>query len=169
MVRNILIVMICGVVVFVFVWKVAPDILATALPFNRTIENVEETAKAEEPVKQHPASKPSPLKANRGNMSVASIAVMPEVAGGSEQHEALESPMAQPVYGAYAHRGPHVSTDNATLYSSNALTGRVVRVLKKDEVLELHFKVNNGGQEWMYVNVPSQQVSGFLSSDTLAE
>ena len=42
-------------------------------------------------------------------------------------------------------------------------------MLKKDEVLELHFKVNNGGQEWMYVNVPSQQVSGFLSSDTLAE
>ena len=41
--------------------------------------------------------------------------------------------------------------------------------VQKDEVLELHFKVDNGGQEWMYVNVPNQQVSGFLSGDTMME
>ena len=171
MARNIVIVMICAVLVFVLVWKVAPDILATALPFDRSNGSVEETANAEETQKQQPVVKTAKLKTAKGKVAVAAVSLTHEVATTSEQGVA-ETPLVQPTFAAYgnhAPRGPHVSTDNATLYSSNAPTGRVVRVLKKDELLELHFKVDNGGQEWMYVNVPSQQVSGFLSGDSLSE
>jgi hypothetical protein len=169
MARNIIVVMICGVVVFALVWKVAPDFLATALAIPGSTETiVEETAKAEEPVKPNTNPKGSKSRAPKGHVVVAAV-TLPGIAP-AEQQEAIEpATISQPAYPTYARRRPHVSTDSATLYSSNAPTGRVVRVLKKDEILELHFKVNNGGQEWMYVNVPNQQVSGFLSSDTLVE
>ena len=169
MARNIIIVMFCAVLVFAFVWKVAPDILATALEIRGSVESVEEeTAQAEEPAKQQVTPKGAKSKASKPRIVAASVSVMPEMAT-SEQRDSIEPAVSQPSYATYARKRPHVTTDNATLYSSNALTGRIVRVLKKDEVLDVHFKVNNGGQEWMYVNVPSQQVSGFLSSDTLVE
>jgi hypothetical protein len=171
MARNIIIVMICGVLVFALVWKVAPEFLATALQIDRSNGTIEEAASAEEPAKQQPAGKAAKAKTAKGKVAVGAAKPLPEVAAAGEQG-AIETPVSQPTYatyGTYAHRRPHVVTDQATLYSSNAPTGRVVRVLQKDEVLELHFKVDNGGQEWMYVNVPNQQVSGFLSGDSMME
>src|SRR4030095_7731177 len=146
MARNIVILLVCGALVFGLVWKMAPGILATALPFpsgRAAVAEEEETQPAAEPEKPgaHKASKTvkSP-KAGRPSNAVARNYDADAPAAGSHT-PSMEPVKAQPTLQAYVRRRPHVTSDSATLYSSNAPTGRVLRVLKKDDPLELHFKV----------------------------
>jgi len=170
MARNIVIVLICSVVVFGLVWKVAPDILATALPIVGSVsaeDTVAEATEPEEPVKKAVSPK---TRTREPKAHVASAVV-------GEAHETTPqavndtvgaaSPELAPVY--VDPTKPRVLAESAALYSSNGPSGRVLRVLKRNDVLELHFTVDNGGQEWMFVNVPDQRVSGFLSTDSVSQ
>ena len=172
MARNIVILLVCGALVFGLVWKMAPGILATALPFaigRAAVAEEEETQPAPEPEKPRAHKAFQTVKTARTGSASKTVAMNFAEPAPANHAASMDTVKAQPTYQAYARRRPHVITDSATLYSSNGQTGRVVRVLKKDDPLELHFKVNNGGQEWMYVNVPDQHVSGFLSSDNMVE
>jgi hypothetical protein len=70
-----------------------------------------------------------------------------------------ESPLPRRVFS--------ISAEGTALYSANSPGGRVIRVLKKGEVVELQFTFFNPGQEWTYVNVKDKRVSGFLRSSSL--
>jgi|SRR5678816_2785266 hypothetical protein len=175
MARNIVILLVCGVLVFALVWKMAPGVLATALPFP-----VGRTAVAQEEETQPTVAEPEQRGAHKalktvktaktGGVSSNSVARNFEQAAPANHAASMDTAMAQPTtYQAYAHRRPHVTSESATLYSSNTATGRVLRILKKDDPLELHFKVINGGQEWNYVNVPDQHISGFLPGESMVE
>jgi hypothetical protein len=171
MARNIVILLVCAVLVFVLVWRVAPGVLATALPFPTGKSTVaEDETKPATPEKATHAHKAFGKAPNKGDAKARppAAASMSE-APASASMASIQPVVSQSSYQAFAHKRPHVSKDGATLYSSNASTGRVIGILKKDDPLELHFKVDNGGQEWIYVNAPEQRVSGFLSSDSLVE
>jgi len=174
MARNIVILLVCGVLVFALVWKMAPGILADALPFTISrapVAQEEETQPVAQP-EQHGAHKAlkTVKTAKAGVASPKSVARNFEPAPAVNHAASMDTAMAQPTtYQAYAHRRPHVTAESATLYSSNTPAGRVLRVLKKDDPLELHFKVINGGQEWNYVNVPDQHISGFLPGESMVE
>jgi len=171
MARNIVIVLICAVVVFGLVWKVAPDILATALPMIASASADDTIGEATEP--EEPAKKAvSPKTPTRGHKAeaTASVRAAENEAVALSNSDASPAAAAGELAPAYVDpTKPRVLAESASLYSSNGPSGRVLRVLKRNDVLELHFKVDNGGQEWMFVNVPDQRVSGFLSTDSVSQ
>ena len=166
MARNIVIVLICSVVVFGVVWKVAPDILTTALPLVGV--HVEDaTAEAvvpEEPVKPTVTRK-SKTRVHKTEAIAPVAAEAPETIRQRDNSTVEVTPEPAPV--SVDPSKPRVAAESAALYSSNGPTGRVVKMLKRNDVFELYFTVDNGGQEWMFVNVPDQRVSGFLSTDSV--
>jgi hypothetical protein len=170
MARNIVILLVCSVLVFALVWRVAPGVLATALPFPGSKSTVaQDQTQSVEPEKQAADAHKAKGKAsnNKGEVKTTVPSARSSEAPVAASLASIQPVMPQPAFSAFAHNRPHVSKETATLYSTNGSTGRVLGVLKKDDPIELHFRVDNGGQEWVYVNAPNQRVSGFLSSDSL--
>lgn len=62
-----------------------------------------------------------------------------------------------------------VSAEDAALYSANAPGGVVISHLRKGDVVEPQYTLNSAGQEWTFVSVTDQKVSGFLRSDNLGK
>jgi hypothetical protein len=62
-----------------------------------------------------------------------------------------------------------VSAEDAALYSTNAPGGAVISHLRRGDVVEPQYTLNSAGQEWTFVNVTDQKVSGFLRSDNLGK
>ena len=169
MARNIVVVLMCSVVVFALVWKVAPDFLATALPIVGTVsahDEIDEVTEPAEPVKKAVSPKSKARIHQAETKAAANAEVRAEVVNSTDETASPATAELAPDY--VDPSKPRVLAETAALYSSNGPSGRVLRMLKRNDVLELHFKVdNNDGQEWMFVNVPDQRVSGFLSSDSL--
>jgi hypothetical protein len=165
--RNFLILLVCGALIFAAVWKVAPGVLAIAMPYPeaKTIE--------ENPPAPKVAAKPALPK-------TATRSVVPQ-SFEARVEPAAAAPSAQPVLtnDIRTDRIPaltpevladlgnrsgkfRVAAEGLTLYSTNSPMGRVVKVLKSGDILELQFRLNYAGQEWMFVNMPDRKVSGFL-------
>ena len=62
-----------------------------------------------------------------------------------------------------------VSAEDAALYSANAPGGKVISHLRKGDVVEPQYTLKSAGQDWTFVSVTDQKVSGFLRSDNLGE
>jgi hypothetical protein len=62
-----------------------------------------------------------------------------------------------------------VSAEDAALYSTNAPGGVVISHLRKGDIVEPQFTMNSAGQEWTFVSVADQKVSGFVRSDNLGK
>jgi hypothetical protein len=62
-----------------------------------------------------------------------------------------------------------VAIENAELLSSNSPTGSVVRRLNRGDIVELQFKMNNAGPEWMFVTVANPRGSGFVRSELVSK
>ena len=60
-----------------------------------------------------------------------------------------------------------VATESATLYSTNATAGPVISQLRQGALVEAQFTLYGAGQEWTFVNVADQKISGFVRSENL--
>jgi hypothetical protein len=60
-----------------------------------------------------------------------------------------------------------VATESATLYSTNATAGPVISLLRQGALVEAQFTLYGAGQEWTFVSVADQKISGFMRSDSL--
>jgi len=165
MLRNVLILLVCGALVFAAVWKLAPDFLATIMP-NQEAKAVDEQPPAPTVVKKHAPSKAAPEASAPKRLPVrversAEPLVAKEPA--AEQLPALTPATAAELVNRS--RRFRVASDGLALYSTNSPIGRVVKVLKDGDVLELQFKLEGPGQEWMFVSMADRRVSGFLPID----
>jgi len=163
--RSIYGLLFCAVLVFGTVWKLAPGLLDRVMPF---LINSQPTEPAPPAVVTEPQEKTDRKKASGAGSPQVAVAqssefladesTVPEEGGGATN---LRPGSSLPP------RVFSISAEDTALYSANSPGGRVIRVLKKGEVVELQFTFFNPGQEWTYVNVKDKRVSGFLRSSSL--
>jgi hypothetical protein len=167
---RVILVLFIAAVVFVVVWTFAPDVMRDLLPQAASpAAHPEESVKAETPpaAGKSVARKRSvnaPEKTSTATDSSNGVAAPVAARGGVWQPSVTPSNPGQPARPIYS-----VTTDTATMYSTNAVVGPVVSQLRKGEVVEAQFILNSAGQEWMFVSVADRRVSGFLRAETLAK
>ncbi len=172
---RIVLVMICGVLVFILVSKFAPHFIETYLPgatsgSTTTADEADNTKKASTSDKKTAAAQ----KAKSGTAARSSS---PDPAAPTAS-ETARPPASAPVgAGTFAQTAPkaagvvrpvaHVTAENATLYLTNTSVGPVVGRLTRGAVVEPLFVVNSAGQNWTFVNAGDQEIAGFMRSDNL--
>jgi len=172
---RIVLVLICGVLVFILVSRFAPHFIETYLP-SASSESTTASPDAANP------SKPTTTKKNPAAQKAKAGGVTSKTASAASSVSELPKPVAaSPAMGlgtavppaytpAQASRSvARVTAENATLYLTNTSAGPVVGRLTRGAVVETVFVVNSAGQNWTFVNAGDQQVAGFLRSETLAK
>lgn len=56
-------------------------------------------------------------------------------------------------------------SEDVALHSANAPSGMVISHLRKGDLVEPQYTLKTAGQEWTFVRVTDQKVSGFLRTD----
>jgi len=168
---RIVLVLVCGALVFVLVSKFAPHFLETYVPaaagFLRTETAPDETDSKAASTKKK--TTPSKLKSGTTARSSAATSEAPAPAGlGNVPSPVTGDPQAIEAAGSQRHIA-RVTAENATLYLTNTSGGPVVGRLTKGAVVETVFVVSSAGQNWTYVSASDRQVAGFLKSEALAK
>jgi hypothetical protein len=166
MLRSISFLLLCAVVVFAAVWKLAPGFLESALPYivHSRPSQAGPPASLTEPEKKGDGKS---LRAARLPQDAAprseenSLAASTVTEDGNDGNRDLDPSLRPPVF--------RISVEDTALYSANSPGGRVVRVLKKGEIVQPQFRFINPGPEWTYVSVADTRVSGFLRSSSLRD
>ena len=168
---RIVIVLICGVLVFILVSRFAPHFIETYLPSAGSQEQVAESetpdAKAEAAKKKSVASKAkAPTAATR---SSAQTQAAPAISAAPVLPTPMPPFAATPanVPAAPARSVVQVTSENATVYLTNTTGGPVIGRLTKGAVVEPVFVVNSAGQNWTFVSASNEELAGFMRSDTL--
>lgn len=166
MVRIVLVV-VCGVLVFVLVSKFAPHFIETYMP-SASSESTETEPDAAD-AKSGSAQKSAKAKSGKavrpaGASSAARVdrPVTTETSSTSTVVPRVQN-AEEPVPGSVV----RVTAETATLYSTNTSTGPVVGQLKKGVVVKPVFIVSSAGQEWTFVSSSDDKLAGFMRSDTL--
>ena len=165
---KVILVLACGVIVFVVVSNYAPGLIEDFLPraFNSGVADP-----ASRPAT--PDSKAGKDVRKKGTTATRQNGQLPEAANGSVD---VPSPPgiseSAPVVNSSTRKVPvrgvfSVATETATLYSTNATAGPVVSQLRQGAVVEAQFTLYGAGQEWTFVSVADQKISGFVRSENL--
>ena len=162
--RSISFLLLCGLV-FGTVWWLAPGFLERSLPYfveSRANELWPPAPVAEAEEKTEPRT---PSEARSPQAAAAPQASVSP----SEESTAIrnDDAFSFPSESSFEPRIFSISTEGTALYSANSPGGRVLRVLKKGDIVELQYTFINPGQEWTFVRVADQRVSGFLRSSSL--
>ena len=172
-----LVVLVCGILVFVLVWRVAPRFIETYGSYASVEEDddalEEETAesKAGDKRKAKPVARPRTVgtsrPATRATTTTAAASPVGRDSGGplSPSTAAKATPMGT---ADASRRVVQVTSENATSYLTNTSVGPVVGRLTKGAVVEPVFVVNSAGQNWTFVSA-SNEVAGFMRTDTLSK
>ena len=165
---KVILVLACGVIVFVVVSNFAPGLIEDFLP--RAINS---GAADSAPRPATPDSKTGKDVRKKGTTATQQNGQLPAAAIGSVD---VSSPSGT---SASASANPStrkvlpgrpifsVATENATVYSTNATAGPVVSQLRQGALVEAQFTLSGAGQEWTFVSVADQKISGFIRSDNL--
>ena len=155
---RLLLVVVCALFAFVIVTNVAPDLLPEFLRPHQSHSTADaprasEVAKPKAKAPQKPAvgkedTSPEPVYAAAPAAPEAPLVALTPT----------RSP--RPVFS--------VSAERADLYVTNSATGAPIRVLTNGDVVDPQYIINTAGQEWTYVNVADQKISGFIRSEDLA-
>jgi hypothetical protein len=154
---RVVFVVVLAVVAPAIVWNFAPYIIGSYRPQSvkspsaRTAraESNQPTSRVSKPVFRQKPAETSP--------DIPVVAPAPKTAEASPVAAAPKP--AKAVF--------RVVTEIATLYSTNTASGEVVGQLYRGDVVEPQFTLNNAGQEWTFVSLADQGVSGFLRSANL--
>lgn len=164
---KVILVLACGVIVFVVVSNYAPGLIEDFLP--RTF-NSGAADPASRPATPDPKTGKDVRKkgttATRQNGQLPEAAIgsvdVPSPPGTSESAPVNSSTRKVPVRGVFS-----VATESATLYSTNATAGPVISQLRQGALVEAQFTLYGAGQEWTFVSVDDQKISGFVRSENL--
>jgi hypothetical protein len=169
---RIVLVLICGALVFILVSRFAPHFIETYLP-SASSESTTTSPDATD------SSKPTTTKKGSAAQRAKSGGTTSKTASASSSVSELPKPgAASPAMGLGTPVSPpaeasrsvaRVTAENATLYLTNTSAGPVVGRLTRGAVVETVFVVNSAGQNWTFVNAGDQQIAGFLRSETLAK
>ena len=164
---KVILVLACGVIVFVVVSNFAPGLIEDFLPraFNSG-------AADPAPRPATPDSKTGKSVRNKGTTATRPNGQLPEAAIGSVDVSSPSGISASTPVNSSTRKVPmrgvfSVATESATLYSTNATAGPVVSQLRQGAVVEAQFTLYGAGQEWTFVNVADQKISGFVRSENL--
>ena len=163
---RIVLVVICGVLVFVLVSRFAPHFLETLTP-----ANPEATAAAEEDAKSKTKAK-SKSATSRSRANAARTTSKAEAASTTAVAELpaalpAETTPETPAPGTDSRPVVKVAAD-ATLYRTNTTGGPVVAWLPKGAVVEPVFVVSTAGQNWTFVSAGDDELAGFIRTETLS-
>jgi len=173
---RIVLVIVCGALVFILVSKFAPHFIETYLP-GATSGSTTTASEAESSKKASTSGKKNtPAPKAKSGTAARSSSPAPAAPTASE----FKTPLASPPVGAgtFAQTAPRqatgvvrpvarVTAENATLYLTNTSVGPVVGRLTRGAVVEPLFVVNSAGQNWTFVNAGDQEIAGFMRSDNL--
>lgn len=167
---RVILVLFIAAVVFVLVWFFAPDLIQQYLPQAAApTAHPEESAKAAiPPAATKPAARKRPASISAGSTKTSEISTA-AVAPVTTLRELPQPTVPTSVTGRPVKPLFSVTTETATLYSTNASAGPVVSYLRKGEVVEPQFILNSAGQEWMFVSVSDRRLTGFLRVENLAK
>ncbi|HET9220830.1 MAG TPA: hypothetical protein VFR18_27870 [Terriglobia bacterium] len=166
---RIVLVVICGVLVFVFVSRFAPHFLETI-----GTANPEATAAAEEEANSKTKAKAkssAPKSKASATARTASKAAPASTTPVADELPATLTPEATPETPAPATNSRHVvkvAAEDATLYRTNTTGGPVVARLSKGAVVEPVFVVSTAGQNWTFVTAGDEELAGFIRTETLS-
>jgi len=175
---RIVIVAVCGVLMFVLVSKFAPHFLETYLPAVASSEGAAASPDAPDAAdssKTSSAKKKTTAAKTKSGPAVMSAASTPapaktESANPVAPAAAAGTPaQAAPIPSGDSRHVTRVTAENATVYLTNTGGGPVVGRLAKGAVVEPVFVVSTAGQAWTFVSTHDQEITGFLRSDTLAK
>jgi hypothetical protein len=168
---RIVLVLICGVLVFILVSRFAPHFIATYLPGaasgdTTTAPDLTDSTKAASAKK-----KTTVQKGKSGSASAAaSTPTVSEFVNPVPPPPPAGTPgQATQTSGADPRPVARVTAENATLYLTNTSGGPVVGRLTKGAVVEPVFVVSSAGQNWTFVNANDREIAGFLRSENLAK
>jgi hypothetical protein len=157
---RLILVLICGALVFAVVYIFAPGFIEVFLPRASNSQAADSEGGAGQTSK---ASRQDLLK----KRAIASIPYAAEAPREPEIHNAPSRPANLPENSLPGRLIFTVSDETASLYDTNSSSGLVVGRLRKGDVVEPKFRLLGGGQEWLFVTVADPQVSGFLRSDAV--
>ena len=158
---RVVLVLVLAVVAFALMVNLAPDVVERLL-FQTADSSADSSNTAADAAAKSP--KPAVRKkpaAKQNSLPVATTEPMTDAP--------LAASMNQPVSGGRMQSVFSVSAEDAALYSANAPGGVVISHLRKGDVVEPQYTLNSAGQEWTFVSVTDQRVSGFLRSDNLGK
>jgi hypothetical protein len=164
---KVILVLACGVIVFVVVSNFAPGLIEDFLP-----RSISSGAADPAPGPATPDSKTGKSVRNKGTTATRPNGQLPEAAIGSVDVSSPSGISASAPVNSSTRKVPmrgvfSVATESATLYSTNATAGPVVSQLRQGAVVEAQFTLYGAGQEWTFVNVADQKISGFVRSENL--
>lgn len=169
---RVILVLALAVVVFVMVWFLAPNLLQDFLPQATRSPGTNSEGAVKTPAvhtnKPQTRGKPGTAKQQENRASAEAIVGVPDASLPPEVQRTITTPSngsaitVRPVRRSFT-----VVSESAPLYSTNATGGPIVTNLRKGDVVEPQFILTSAGQEWLFVTVGEQRVSGFLRSDNL--
>ena len=172
---RLLVVLVCGVLVFMLVSRVAPRFIETYA----TSGNPEEVAPAE--TADNKGAAKSKAKSTTAQRSKAAAAGTPGSASRpvtASQASAIARDLSTmpgtsvtPVSAGPSGSRPRaqVTAENATIHLTNTSVGPVVGRLAKGAVVEPVFVVSTAGQNWTFVSASNEEIAGFMRSDSLSK
>jgi hypothetical protein len=173
---RVVIVAVCGILMFVLVSKFAPHFLETYLPAVVSSENpaaspdAAEDSKASSEKKKSTAAKAKPGTAVKPSGTATAAPAKSESANPVAPATVAATPaQAAPIPSVDSRHVTRVTAENATVYLTNTGGGPVVGRLAKGAVVEPVFVVSTAGQTWTFVSTHDQEITGFLRSDMLAK
>jgi len=173
---RIVLVLVCGALVFVLVSKFAPHFIETYIP-SVASESTTTTAEATESSKAAMTKKKAAAQKAKSGGTASKSSATSAAPSASELPGGAASPamgLGTPVLplrtpGQDSRSVARVTAENAPLYLTNTSHGPVVGRLTKGAVVEPLFVVNSAGQNWTFVNAGDQEIAGFLRSETLTK
>ena len=173
---RVVLIAVCGVLVFVLVSKFAPHFLETYLPAGGSSESTpgspDTTDNSKSPSAKKKVTTPKPKSGTaQRSWATASTAPTQSEFANSQPPIAVTAPLDQATQlpADASRRITRVTAENATLYLTNTGGGPVVGRLAKGSVVEPVFVVSTAGQTWTFVSTSDQETAGFLRSDALAK
>jgi hypothetical protein len=167
---RVVLVLVCGALVFILVSRFAPHFIETYLP--RAAAGDSTTPDETDSAKTAAAKKKTTVAKGKSTTARSSAPSLTE----SE----FVSPVPPPplpgtpgqttkTLGADLRPVTRVTAENATLYLNNTSAGPVIGRLTRGAVVEPLLVINSSGQSWTFVSANDREIAGFLRSETLAK
>jgi cytoskeletal protein RodZ len=172
---RVVLVFVCGILVFVLVSRFAPHFVetyltsATSSGSTTSSPDATDSSKASPEKGKNAVAKPKSRTAARSSATAAAAPAKQESANPEASFTETPAGGNTQIPPAPARSVTRVTAENATLYLANTGGGPVVGRLAKGAVVEPVFVVSTAGQTWTFVSSSDQEITGFLRSDTLAK
>ena len=154
--RVILIMLACSVLMFAFAFQTQPQFIKELLSYHAESKGPSgfpATVQLSKP------EKAAVRVAEKSSTRDAKVPVVPEtppvVAPPADASPRKSSPVVK------------VASESATLYAQNSSKAQVVGVLQKGEIVQPQLEMTEGGERWAFVEVASQNLSGFVQTQNL--